>query len=248
MADTTREQLQTMGLSEEQINAILGVTNQESGEGLPFPILKVNYDADLGKLGAFGYNPQKNEDGFIESYEKTFDVIKATFLKSVYQYSAFDANTNQVSVVSNIFESLKDAKNAIDTKSGLPISELKETNDNIKLQRISLVKLEDTGDVAVWFLKGKYLFELNEELRKHKNEGHLTKTFTIRNKKQKKGSVTYFIPEISVEDRNMLETIKEDSEYITKFNNWALKEVEVQPKKRVNEAPEIDVDEDDIIF
>ena len=245
MATLTKEQLQAMGLSEAEIEAILGVTNQEGGSGLPFKTIRVNYDDDLGKKGSFGYAVKKDENGYAIEYEKTFDTLKVTFLKSFYQYTKYDENTNQTTVSSNIFDNLRDAKKAVDTKSGKLISELKEFDDGIKFQRIALVKLEDTGDYAVWYIKGGYLFKLGEELQKHKNDGHLNKTFTITNGKHKKGSVTYFSPDtIEVSDRNMLETLKEDSEAITKINEWASEHTQNTSSTSASNTIEVDVDED----
>jgi len=250
MANLTREQLQAMGLNEEEINAILGVTNNSNGGGLPFNILKINYDDDAGKRGIFGYNPQKDENGYLTGYEHTFEELRFTPLKSWYQYANFDSTTGSVTVKSELFESLRDAKSMTDVKTGELIVSLQETDNSIKLNRVMLVKLEDLENTyAIWYIKGKYYYELNQILQKEPNEGHLNKTFTIKNKKEKNGSITYFIPTlVKVEDRDFTSSIKEDAEAIKKFNEWAENDIQDNKKVDTSEIPEIDIDDEDIPF
>ena len=226
LKDLNVEQLKAMGLTEEQIQGILGVKNDTSNSGsLPFPLVKVNYDSDLGKIGSICFNPKKDDDGVVVECEKVFDnPFKVRFLKSAYQYSKYDATLNKTTIVSNIFSNLQDAKKAYDLKSGVAISELKENDDTVKFNRISLVELyDDEGNsyTGIWYIKGAYLFELNDILNKFDNNAHLSQILEIQNKKRKKGTVTYFTPElVGNEEVDFLKTIKDDSEKIVKFDKW----------------------------
>ena len=224
--EVTREQLKAMGLTDEQIDAYLGSANRDSGSnGLPFPVVKVNYDPEFGKLYNLVYNPQKDDSGELTGFEKEFDLpFKVVFLDSAFQYSKYDATQGKVTIQSNIFKSLSEAKNAYDIKTGVAIKELKDNEDGIKLQRISLVKIIDNDGneyPAVWFIKGAYLYELNQIISQYSNEAHLTTILTLNHKRQKRGSVKYVVPELVGDEKyNSLENIKKDAELIAKFNEW----------------------------
>jgi len=223
----TKEQLQALGLNEQQIEAILGAAtaNSKTG-GLPFPLLKINFDMDFGKVGAWAYNPQKDDDGTITGYEKIYDpTIKVRFLKSMYQYSKYDSAEGKPTITSNIFE-LKDAKKAYDLKTGTLISQLKDMDDGIKFQRILLGVIED-GDERkpfILYAKGSFLFELNDILRKFPNDAHLTHILELGTKKNKKGTVVWFTPTLvnseELDQAEFLKRVKEDAELISKFNEW----------------------------
>ena len=253
LKNLSKEQLKALGLNDDQINAILGVVNQDNGSGgLPFPLIKINYDSDYGKVGSFAIQPKKDEEGQTIGFEKVFsNPVKVRFLKSMYQYSKFDATQNKPTVTSNIF-ALKDAKKAYDLKTGAAIKQLKEMDEDIKFQRVTLMEIIDGDEkyVGIAYLKGAYLYELNEQLRKYDNEGHLNKVFTIKHNKKKKGSVVYYVPSVEeVEDYDFIKTIKEDSANIAKFDKWVEEvnnggETETQPQNPPKQAPQTDDDED----
>jgi len=225
MAELTREQLEAMGLNEEQINAVLGVIYGSNTIQMPFPIAKVNYDSELAPVGVWAINPVKDDEGNVVSYDKVLsNPVKMRFLKSLFQYSKFDADLGKKVVTSNIFE-MRNIANAYDLKTGVAIVQLKEEQEGIKLQRISLIEfIDDSGDkfYAIAYIKGAYLFNLNNIIQKYSGEGHLSKIFTIKNVKEKKGAVIYFVPElVEVEDYDIMQSIKEDAEKINKFIKWA---------------------------
>jgi hypothetical protein len=259
LKNLTYEQLKVLNLTDEQIKAILGAAEStSSGNGLPFPLLKINFDADLGKLGVWGYNPIKGDEG-VTGYEKIYDpTIKVRFLKSVAQYSKFDTAENRATVTSNIF-ALKDAKKAYDLKTGVAISQLKEMDDDIKYQRILLGVIIDGEEEKpfIMYAKGAFLYTLNEILRKYPNEGHLTHIFELKTKKKKRGSVTYFeveavnVEELSQED--FIKNIKKDAETISEFDKWVESvNNNVSDSETLNkinkQVEEVDEDEDNIKF
>jgi len=258
LSELTVDQLKAMGLSDEQIQGIIGVKQAtEQGGGLPFPLVKVNYDPDLGNLGDLCFNPQKDDSGATVSCEKMFEQpFKIRFLKSYFQYSKFDGAENRVTVMSNIFASTRDAKKAYDLKSGVPITTIKDNEEDVKLVRISLVELfDDEGNkyYGIFYIRGAYLFAMNEILQKFENEAHLTKVLTIAHEKKKKGRVVYYVPVLEAEeDYDFLKTIKEDSEQIAKFDKW-VQQVNSQGTTETtpttsSEAQDDDIDEDDINF
>ena len=226
LSNLTREQLQAMGLSEEQIAAILNtVEENKGGQGVPFPLLKINYDMDFGKVGAYGYNPQKDENGNLSGYEFVSDKVTIRPIKSVYQYSKFDVEQNKPTVTSNIFP-LREAKKAYDLKSGTPISVLKASDNDITFQRILLGVIDIDGEEKpfIMYAKGSFLYELSNILNQYKNDGHMTHKFTLGTEKRKKGTVVWFVP--TLEDVNELaqdefiKNIKTDAELIRQFDEW----------------------------
>jgi len=242
MAELTREQLEALGLTEEQIEAIMNTLYANNAVTPPFPIAKVNYDAELASLGVWVINPIKDDEGNVISYEKVLpNPVRMRFLKSFFQYSKFDAELNKSVVISNIFE-MSQIKSAYDLKTGVAISQLKAEDDGIKLQRISLIEFIDDNDekyYAIAYIKGAYLFGLNSILQKYQAEGHLSRIFTIHNKKEKKGAVTYFVPECkNVENYDILTSVKEDAEKISQFVKWAKQYNEFYMSNQVDKAVE----------
>jgi len=253
LKDLTKDQLKAMGLTDEQIEAILGVSEGTGGgTQLPLALVKINYDSDFGKVGALAVNPQKEEREVV-GYEKVYESpFKIRVLKSYYQYSKYDPNTNQTTVSSNIFTSLKDAKKAIDMKSNLLVKDLRESDDKIKMNRILVLEI-DGDTIGVMFVKGAYLYELNQILAKFPNDGHLAVELELTHKKQKNGTVTYFTPELKdSSDHDFIKTIKEDSGAISAMDKWvkeynsSLEGASSKPESQTSD--DIDVDEDELEF
>jgi hypothetical protein len=223
------EELKALGLSEDEIKAVMGAEDNGSGAGMPFPLAKINYDAELGKVGAIGINPIKGNEGYTEKYEYVLDgEITFRVLNSYCQYSSFNSATNKPEIVSNMFK-LKDAKKARDTKTGELISELKKINDQIKFSEVALCEfnLPDGGNViAIFYMKGAFLYNLNEQLKKLGKEKNNRTWITFKNKKQKKGAVTFFVPEvIDIQEESMADFYKEIkvvAANIKQFDDWAL--------------------------
>ena len=259
LKNLTREQLQAMGLNDQQIDAILGATSaNEKAGGLPFPLLKVNFDPDFGKLGAWGYNTIK-EDRQTTGYEFVTDKIKVRFLKSMYQYSKFDTTENRPTVTSNVF-ALKNAKKAYDLKTGIPINELKVTDDGIKFQRILLGVVDINGEQKpfIMYAKGSFLFELNDILKKFPNDGHMTHQFTLGTEKRKKGTVVWFVPPLidvkELSQQEFIANLKSDANLITEFDKWveqinsSADNVDETPDKKIDNPVDTEEDEDEINF
>ncbi len=248
-----------MGLTDEQINAILGATESASmGSGLPFPLLKINYDSDLGKIGAYAYNPQKDDNNVVEKYDFVGVPVKVKLLKSIFQYSKFDTEQNKATITSNIFN-LKDAKKSYDLKTGELISKLKLSDKDIKFQRIILgiIYIDNEEKPFIMYTKGAFLYDLNDILRKYPNEGHLTHIFELDVKKNKRGSVTYFTPVLkNVEELSQdkfIKNLKNDAGVISEFDKWVdninnSASGNETAKKITKKVGDIEEDEDNISF
>jgi hypothetical protein len=253
----SREELLALGLSEEEVNALLEAEDNGSGSGLPFSLIKLNYDAELGKAGAIGINPIKGDEGYVEKYEYVLDgEITFRVLNSYNQYSAFDTVTNKPSVVSNMFK-LKDSKKAYDVKTGQLISELKKTNDQIKFSEVALCEfnLPDGGSaIGIFYMKGAWLYQLNDQLKKLNKDRTNRLWITFKNKKQKKGAVSFYTPEIiDVQEESMADFYKEIKEVaanIKKFDDWAksITSDNTPEKQTENTNTATDEDDDDIAW
>jgi len=222
----TREELEAMGLSEEEIQAVLGSV-EEGGGSLPFPLLKINYDADIGKRGQWGFNPEKNDDKETVGYEYMADEIKVRFLKAVYQYSFYDSSANKTTIASNIFTSLGGCKSAKDLKSGKSIESLQnEIGEKIPLNKIFLGVIEIGGEWKpfIYYANKSSLWGMNEALDSLPNKGVLQVIVNLSLKKNKKGNVTWFVPVLEnyeeVAKTDFIKNIKIDTPKIKEFNNW----------------------------
>jgi len=226
----TREELVQMGLSEEEIAAVLGAEEDKGSNGLPFPIIKVNYDPDLGKIGAMGFNPIKGDEGYVEKFEAIYENEYSIRILdgNYYQYSKFDTTTNKPSVTSNIFK-LKDAKKAYDLKTGALIKDLKANDDQIKWQRIALVEIAnaDGSDkhIGIFYIKGAFNYELGDILKKETVKVSLGNlVLVLKNKKKKNGAVTFFVPELVetkiIDKMTILKNIKEIAPHLKAFSDW----------------------------
>jgi len=256
LAELTKEQLQAMGLDDAQIAAILNtVEENKGGQGVPFPLLKINFDPDFGKVGAYAYNPQRDDEGNMSGYEYISEEVTIRPIKSLYQYSKFDVEQNKPTVTSNIFP-LREAKKAYDLKTGTPISVLKEADNDIKFQRILLGTIEIDGEEKpfVMYAKGSFLYELNNILGQYKNDGHMTHKFTLGTKKNKKGTVIWYTPtfvdvkELSQDE--FIKKIKEDAELIRQFDEWvvSVNAGNSDTPSTTKSTPDVEVDESEINF
>ena len=250
----TIEELMATGLSREEAELIVG-TQEQSGGGLSFPIAKINYDPDFGKVGSIGFNPQKDEDGNVTGYERVFDnPIKMKILVQKYQYSYFNPTTNKAEVTSNLFE-LKDAKKAIDIKSGIPIADLKATNQDIKFTRVALVELYDAngnGYIAVMYFRGILNYTLSENLKSVRSPLIMT-DLEVNLAKKKKGTVTYFevdsIVATPLEKGEALTNLKKYTGALKEFNDWVDSvNGSVDTKPKVNNQKEEEEDDEDIVW
>jgi len=257
LSNLTREQLQAMGLDEKQIAAILNtVEENKGGQGVPFPLLKINFDPDFGKVGAYAYNPQKDDEGNISGYEYISDEVTIRPIKSMYQYSKFDVEQNKPTVISNIFP-LREAKKAYDLKTGTPIAVLKGTDNDIKFQRILLGTIEIDGEEKpfIMYAKGSFLYELNNILNQYKNDGHMTHRFTLGTKKNKKGTVIWYTPTLidvkELSQEEFVKNIKTDAELIRAFDEWVASVNtgdDDTPATASKATTDVEVDESEITF
>ena len=226
----TREQLEAMGLNEEEIVAILEEEEASNGSGaLPYPIAKICYSPEAGaKLGDIVIGPQKDEEGFITGYDEIIDGKEYTFrvLAQYGQYSKFDPTTNRPVITSELVKGTK-IKQARDLKTGKLISELKKNDDQIKYSNVALVEfsLEGKTVVAIFYMKGKWLFDFNDALKKKNITPSSRVWITASNKRQKKGAITFFTCEVKdvqqVVGDAYYKDLKQVAGYLTPFKAWA---------------------------
>ena len=226
----TREQLEAMGLSEEEIAAIMEEEEATNGSGsLPFPIAKICYSPEAGaKLGDIVIGPHKDEEGFVTGYDEVIDGSEYTFriLASYGQYSKFDATTNRPVITSDLLKGAK-IKQARDLKTGKLISELRKHDDQIKYANVALVEFKagDKSVVAIFYIKGKWLFDFNDALKKKDVTPSAKVWITASNKRQKKGAITFFTCEVKdikqVGNDEYIKELKQIASYLTPFKNWA---------------------------
>ena len=229
----TREELQALGLSEEEIAEILAANGESTGgTGLPLPLMKVSYDNDTAK-GNFIYNPQKDEEGFVTDFEDFGKEIEIIPFALRAQYSKFDANINNTTVLSNIFEPYQ-AKQAVDMKSGQLISELKKTDEDIKWSNILVGVVRKAGSKDEWkpfmmYLRGSLGFGANELFNKVDNGGRYTHIFKLVVTKAKKGAIIYHPIDdkksdfMEIPEKEKAEIIKSSIPYAKAFNDWVSK-------------------------
>ena len=246
-----REQLEAMGLTPEQIDAILGATQDDGGSSsLPFPKAVVNLDPSEGVYGGLCINPEKNDDGLTVCEKCTDLTYEMRLLTTYFQYLEWDSNSNKYKVISDIKKGLAKKSDFKDINTGLPVTEV--GGDDLTFYTIALVEIN--GEPVVRQMRGKYAYLFNEEMKKQ-GGGKLSKVFKVKHKKNVNGSVIYFTPEFEdVKDFDYLKTIKDDADKIAEMDKWVdsqnARGGSTQTQQSVSEqsVPEVDVDEESIPF
>ncbi len=251
----TYDELLAMGLSEDEARAI--AVNTESvgtGGGLPFPQLKINYDSDAGVAGSFVFDVKKDKEGTIDSVGACLESVEFIPVAFKCQYSKFDSTTNK-SAVSSTIVSTRDAKQAIDLKSGLPIAKLKESDDKIKYSKVMVGLLKNGTEYSpfLMYISGAALYAFNEAV---------PEDAAVRNKvkiggtvKGKKGSVTFYTPKdievVGLTDKEVMTNIKKVAEVSKKFNDWVAQVNGAGSAPRAAagaKAPSVSTDSDDVVW
>lgn len=250
--ELTVENLMAMGYSEEDAKAICD-SNKGGSSGLPFNLLKINYDAEVTKKGTWVADIVKDDNGDVTDFTEFGDEITMIILGSKYQYTRYNSTTNSADVSSNFFD-LADTKQAYDLKTGKKISELKkdDTENKIKFQEVMLVlvssKKQPEPKPYIFYSKGAFLYTFNQCRKSLPNNGNVMYKLSFKLKTERKGATKFYtVDEKSfVATPRTMEEIKADAhtipKYIKEFNIWV---GSVNDKSTNNSAKEIEVDEDD---
>lgn len=223
----TEEQLKSLNLTEEQIKSYLSTINESNGGNrIPFVIAKVFYDVDIPELrGTLVGGVEKDDEGNIVNIKYKFgDKPEMRILKAMCQYTEYDPEVGKVIISSNILP-LRQSRKAVDLRTGKLISELKPTHPNLKYQMVVLASIKEieTGEwiPCVMYLKGRFLYEFNNEV---KQSDYLVKKIKFTLKRNKKGSIIFYIPtdfEITpLSNEEIFNNIANDAEQLEKFDLW----------------------------
>lgn len=260
------ETLMSMGLSQSEAEAIVGVATTSGGSGLPFPLLKINYDADLelAKRGDFIADVEKDDKGNITSLTNFGSTIELVVLGSKYQYSKYDPTTNKAVVSSNLVD-MGNLKSAYDLLSGISIATLKAADPedkSIKFQEVMLVLAsspeQPTPKPYIFYSKGAFCYSLNAFRKGLGNNGNITHKLSFGLERKKQGGVTYFEVAPSTfkatprSAKEIAEGVKTLPALIKSFTDWVASVnaggSEKAPKASTNTKASREDDEDDISF
>ena len=263
--ELTVEGLISLGYSQSDAEAIVGVSASSGGSGLPFPLLKVNYDGDLelAKRGDFISDIQKDDKGNVTSLTNFGYTINLIVLGSKYQYSKYDSTTNKAVVSSNLVD-LANLKTAYDLQSGISISTLKaaDPDNSIKFQEVMLVLAwsdkQPEPKPYMFYSKGAFCYSLNQARKGLPNNGNITYSLSISLERKKQGGVTYFEVDQSTfkatprTAKDIAEGVKTLPALIKSFTTW-VDTVNAGGSEKPNRTststkPQREDDEDDINF
>lgn len=261
------ESLMALGYSQADAEAIVGVSATGGGSGLPFPLLKINYDPDLelASRGDFITDVQKDDKGDVTSLTNLGGTVNMIVLGSKYQYSKYDSTTNKAVVSSNLVD-MANLKSAYDLISGISIATLKAADPedkSIKFQEVMLVlawsDLQPEPKPYIFYSKGAFCFSLNQARKGLPNNGNITHSISFGLERKKQGGVTYFEVDASTfvakqrTAKEIAEGVKTLPAIIKSFTDWVASvnaggsEKASKPSAGSNRAKPED-DEDDIDF
>ena len=170
---------------------------QSGGVKLPFPLIKVNNDATVAPMGALVTDAIKNSDtGDVEGYNGvySFEDTDVLILDRRATWSKYDGGTARTTVKSELLDTFAKASAYTDSFSGMDIASMKEVDDDIKYQILSLVGIRKrgSGDKFTFFnmyLKGAMLYNFNKLLDTCTGSQYVV--LEAITKTSKKGSVKY---------------------------------------------------------
>lgn len=270
----TKEELMAQGFDEATAELLAKTAGTSGGGGLPFPVLKINYDPkDIlidhglkkGELIA-GWKIDNRKLEVTEEGETLGSKAEFYVVASVYQCNHYDTQTRSTDVQTDIFFSAYDTPNMVDKKSGLTIKQLKESGKKVVFNNIILmmVKTKDGYKPYLHYLHGTNYYKWGEQLAElgvGQDEVVLRTNFKVNTKKIPTDFQPAWIFEVKEAKARTPEEIQksvpEVSEVIKKFNQWveATNKGETTTAKNeaasateANGAPEIDVDPDNIPF
>lgn len=262
--ELTVESLMSMGYSQADAEAVVGA-NTGTGGGLPFPLIKINYDLEipqLAKKGEWVGDIEKDDEKETVALTNFGERIKMVILNSGFQYSRYNATTNSADISSNIFP-MSGTKTAYDLKSGKRIADLKKNDpDNkIKYQEIILALISSDSQPEpkpyILYSKGAFMYTFGQCRKPLTNRGNMMYTIDIGLKQEKNGNTKYFVADDKsfVAKPRTLEEIKDGATTIPPlvkaFNDWVdgvNQGSSVKEEKKETEYADANNDDDDIEF
>ena len=266
----TVAELMAMGFDKQTAEDLVKAQGGGAGAGLPFPVLKINYDTkdvliDHGvKKGEIisGWKIDSKTLTVTEEGEVLKQPLEFFIVASVYQKSMFDTTTRSTTHITDIYFDPYQSKNMIDKKTGKTVQEVEESlGKKMKFNNILLlmVKVGKEWKPYVRYMHGTDYFKWGEQLADRgidRDNMTLKYLFKVKTKKIPTDYNPAWIFEIiDVKERSMEEIgklAKETSEAIAKFNKWieatnnggAVSEEEAEAPKTGNATVEVDEDID----
>lgn len=199
---TTQELLQEYleaGFSLEEAKQMAGMVDDGQGGGLPFDVIKINYDKD--DILSEHSNPVKKgqvitgweidkKNLTVKKEGKVFNQpLEFVIFGVFYQYSAYDTNAGTYKHITEIFKSLKDAKKVKDFKTGKTREQLQAEGEKLKFNQILgvLVKEEGKWQPYLIYLRGvnysKFWEQLKERGIDNPTKAHLKYIIKVKTKR-----------------------------------------------------------------
>jgi hypothetical protein len=263
----TYEELIAMGFDAETASTMAKVSGGAASGGMPFPILKMNYDkedvlVDAGvKKGNFisGWVVDKKTLTVKETGEDLGNSLEFFVVGSVYQSSHYDVATFSTTIMTDIYFSSYDTPKMIDKKSKKTIKQLKDEGKKVTFNNILLLMIKQKdGSYAPYmhYLHGTSYHKFGEACENLGVDTPVLKwNFEVGSTKVATNFQPAFCFDIKkVVPRDPVEIAKQiavTSEAIKKFNKW----IESTNSSGSNEAtptegisPQGAADDDDIRF
>ena len=234
----TVEELQAMGFSKEDAEALVKAQGGGGGAGLPFPTLKINYDtkdvlSDFGvKKGEFiaGWKIDSSTLSVKEEGEVLKQPLEFFVVASAYQKSHFDTASKSTTHATDIYFDPFSTKTQIDRKTGKTVEQVeKEMGSKLKFNNILLlmVKVGKEWKPYIHYMHGTNYYKWGEQLAEKgidRNNMTLKYLFKVKSKKIPTDYNPAWIMEIvDVKERSMADiggTASETAAAIQKFNKW----------------------------
>jgi hypothetical protein len=233
----TYEELLALGYDEETAKALVATSGQKDSSGVPFPVLKINYDlkdilVDAGvPKGAF-ISGWKTDDKNLK-VEEEGEVIKQPMeffiVSSVYQQSHYDKTTRKMDICTPIYTDVFKSKEIRDIYSGKTIGELKEEGKEVKFNNILLMMIKKGKEWApyVHYLHGVNYVQFGEqcdEIGVPPSERVFKTLYKVKSKKVPTNfNPAWVFDIIEVKERSqkdIISTVGPVSEAVKTFNEW----------------------------
>lgn len=211
---------------------LLAGTTQKSSK---VSYIKVNYDADIGIPKGNFILKLWNSDTEQYSDVDLGETFSAVILAHTKKCSQWDKDAGNNLYESNEFDTYQDkvelysADELVDTGT---YRELKTKNENLKLQIVLYLYIPDKEVYAKLFIKGGTIMAFGDYESSMVNMGGALQAFTtiFTNKKEKKGSVSYFLVKFAQGDYVNFEKMVELSQKVREgINIMRQRHVEVLP-------------------
>ena len=234
----TVEELIAMGFDKESAEQLVKAQGGGGGTGLPFPVLKINYDTkdiliDHGvKKGELisGWKIDSKTLSVSEEGEVIPQPLEFFIVASVYQKSYYDTASHSTKHITNIYYDPFDTKKQIDIKTGKTVEEVEALlGKKMKFNNIWLImaKVNDEWKPYIVYMHGTNYYKWGEQLSElgiDPNSVALKYVFKVSTKKipTSYNPAWVFIIDDAIERsiENIAETAKITSEAIKKFTNW----------------------------